>query len=164
MSASTRFLLLVIIGVAIAILGGQLLTIVLAALLMLSYYALPLGICLVLLFVGWKLVLGEGKDSGKIEPNKTIAPTKKANPPTTIIEPHIEIERELNRLKHQIGQMNKKISHKKRRRFAPPFLASFEFSCLALGIVGQRDRHNFESRLMGHLPMLTSGQSISRHI
>jgi hypothetical protein len=44
--------------------------------------------------------MSEGK---KDEPLPQAKPTKVAKP-----DDHLEIERELNRLKHQIGQMNKR--------------------------------------------------------
>jgi hypothetical protein len=110
MSTSTRFLLLVIIGLAIAIIGSHFLTIFLGILLMLSYYVMPLVIGLVLLFVAWKLVFSSGKQPEKKQelpqqPTKKI-PTKSANPDT-------EIERELNRMKHQMGQFTKGKPHNK---------------------------------------------------
>jgi hypothetical protein len=99
MSASTRFLLLVILGIAIAVLASHFLTIILAIALMLLTYAIPLLIVLGLLVVGWRLVIGEGKKE-----EQQLPPIKNAKPDND----HLEIERELNRLKHQIGQMNKR--------------------------------------------------------
>ncbi len=99
MSKSNRLLLLVILGIAIAVVGSHFLTIVLAISLMLVTYAIPLLIVLALLVFGWKLVLGEGTQEGRSQ----IEPIKSAKP-----ESHLDIERELNRLKHQMGQMHKK--------------------------------------------------------
>ncbi len=99
MSKSNRFLLLVILGLAIAVIGSHFLTIVLAISLMLLTYAMPLLIVLALLVLGWKLVLSEGKQ----EERSQIEAIKSAKP-----ESHLDIEREINRLKHQIGQMHKK--------------------------------------------------------
>jgi multisubunit Na+/H+ antiporter MnhC subunit len=104
MSPSTRFLLLVIIGLAIAVIGSHFLTIFLGILLMLSYYLLPLIIGLALLVVAWKLVFVSGNQKEKkqeLPPSTTPKiPTKSANPDT-------EIEQELNRMKHQMGQFTK---------------------------------------------------------
>lgn len=99
MSKSNRFLLLVILGLVIAVIGSHFLTIVLAISLMLVTYAMPLLIFLALLAFGWKLVLGEGKQDGLTQ----IEAIKSAKP-----ESHLDIEREINRLKHQMGQMYKK--------------------------------------------------------
>jgi len=99
MSTSNRFLLLIILGIAIAVIGSHFLTIVLAISLMLVTYAMPLLIVLTLLIVGWKLVLSDGKQ----EERSQIEPDKSAKP-----DSHLDIERELNRLKHEIGQMHKK--------------------------------------------------------
>jgi len=58
---------------------------------------------LVLLVIAWRLVAGIGsKPKEKVESSKT-QPVKSAKPSS-----HVEIERELNRMKHQIGQMNKR--------------------------------------------------------
>ncbi len=104
MSGSTRFLLLVIIGIAIAVLGSHFLTIILAIALMLVAYAMPILIVLALMVVAWRLVLGEGK---KEEPKQlpSAQPTKPIKPAKPDL--NNEIDREINRMKHQIGQMNK---------------------------------------------------------
>lgn len=99
MSVSTRILLLVILGIAIAVLGSHFLAIVLAIALMLITYAMPLLIVLALLVMGWKLVISDGKKE-----EQQLPPLKNAKPDND----HLEIERELNRMKHQIGQMNKR--------------------------------------------------------
>ncbi len=101
MSASTKFLLLVIIGIAIAILGSHFAVIFLAIVLMLISYGMPILISLALLVLAWRLIIGESKqpEQKRIEATKTAKPNI---PP----DPNIEIQRELNRMKHQIGQMN----------------------------------------------------------
>jgi hypothetical protein len=107
MSISTRFLLLVIIGIAIAIAGMHIaeLFIGLAAIfaLMIGFYGLPLIAILALLVIAWKIVSGlGGVPKSKLEtPSKEAIGQPKPNS-------HIEIERELNRMRHQIGQINKK--------------------------------------------------------
>jgi hypothetical protein len=102
MSTSTRLLLLVILGIAIAVLASHFLEIFLGLALIFLFYAVPLLTVLALLVVAWRLVIGEGK---KQEP-KALPETK----PTKATKPndYVEIERELNRMKHQIGQMNKR--------------------------------------------------------
>ncbi len=104
MSASTKFLLLVIIGIAIAILGSHFAVIFLGITLMLIGYGMPLLITLGLLVLAWRLIIGEGKtpEQKKIEPIKTAKPNTNIPP-----DPNIEIQRELNRMKHQLGHMNK---------------------------------------------------------
>lgn len=106
MSMSTRFLLLVIIGIAIAIIGMHLTELFVGMVflftLMIGFYGLPLLVVLVLLVIAWRLVAGGGKSEKKVEEGKT-EPIKPIKPSS-----HIEIERDLNRMKHQIGQMNKK--------------------------------------------------------
>jgi len=102
MSTSTRLLLLVILGIAIAVLASHFLEIFLGLALIFLFYAVPLLTVLALLVVAWRLVIGEGK---KEEPKALpqAKHTKVAKP-----DDHLEIERELNRLKHQIGQMNRR--------------------------------------------------------
>ncbi|MBD2150036.1 hypothetical protein H6F44_07855 [Pseudanabaena sp. FACHB-1277] len=100
MSTSTRLLLLVILGIAIAVLASHFLEIFLGFALIFLFYAVPLLTVLALLVVAWRLVMSEGK---KDEPLPQAKPTKVAKP-----DDHLEIERELNRLKHQIGQMNRR--------------------------------------------------------
>jgi hypothetical protein len=100
-------LLLAIIGIAIAIIGMHLteLFVGMAALfaLMIGFYGLPLLGVLALLVIAWRLIAGIGsKPEKKVETSKTES-IKSAKPKS-----HVEIERELNRMKHQIGQMNKR--------------------------------------------------------
>ena len=105
MSLTTRFLLLVIIGIAIAAIGMHLteLFVGMAFLfgLMITFYGLPLLAVLLLLVIAWKLIFGIGARPKAVNQSKSeqIKPTKPSS--------HIEIERDLNRMKHQIGQMNK---------------------------------------------------------
>jgi Na+-transporting methylmalonyl-CoA/oxaloacetate decarboxylase gamma subunit len=107
MSFATRFLLLVIIGIAIAAIGMHLteLFVGMAFLfgLMITFYGLPLLAVLFLLVLAWKLVWGIGGAKPKSVSQSKPEQVKQTKPTS-----HIEIERELNRMKHQVGQMNKK--------------------------------------------------------
>ena len=105
MSLSTRFLLLVIIGIAIAVIGMHLAEIFVGMAfligLTITFYGLPLLGLLLLLVIAWKLIFSVGSKPKAVNQSKPdIKPTKPSS--------HIEIERELNRMKHQIGQMTKK--------------------------------------------------------
>ena len=107
MSGSTKFLLLVIIGIAIVAIGTHLAEIFVGLLaiiaLMFGFYGLPLLAVLFLLVIAWRLVFG-----AKSKPKEQVTQVKKANLIEKNTNPHIEIQRELNRMKHQIGQHNKK--------------------------------------------------------
>jgi len=101
MNTSIRFLLLVILGIAIAFTASHLLSILVTIGLIFVNYALPLLLVLALLILGWRLVLSAGKaDPEHLPPDK---PTR-----AIIDQEHLKIERELRMLKHQINQINKK--------------------------------------------------------
>ena len=106
MGVSTRFLLLVIIGVAIAVIGMHLTElffgIAFLFTFLIGFYALPLFGLLALLVIAWRLIAGIGSKPEKKVEAFNIEPIKSSKPKS-----HIEIERELNRMKHEIGQMNK---------------------------------------------------------
>lgn len=106
MSTSTRFLLLVIIGIAIALIGMHLTEVFVGMALLfglvIGFYGLPLLAVLVLLVIAWRLIMGGSKPEKRVKQAKS-EPIKQAKPSS-----HIDIERDLNRMKHQMGQMNKK--------------------------------------------------------
>ena len=109
MSASTRFLLLAIIGIVIAVIGTHLAQIFLGMAflvsLMITFYGLPFLAVLLLLVIAWRLIWGIDAKPNAIKQSKS----EQIKPKSPSL--HIEIERDLNRMKHQLGQMNKKNNH-----------------------------------------------------
>jgi membrane protein implicated in regulation of membrane protease activity len=109
MSASTRFLLLAIIGIAISVIGMHLAQIFVGMAflvsLMITFYGLPFLAVLLLLVIAWRLIWGIGAKPNAIKQSKS----EQIKPKSPSL--HIEIERDLNRMKHQLGQMNKKNNH-----------------------------------------------------
>jgi predicted tellurium resistance membrane protein TerC len=105
MSASTRFLLLAIIGIAISVIGMHLAQIFVGMAFLVTFYGLPFLAVLLLLVIAWRLIWGIGAKPNAIKQSKS----EQIKPKSPSL--HIEIERDLNRMKHQLGQMNKKNNH-----------------------------------------------------